>query len=226
MQPVVISGKPCVCLYSIDGVPGCGKTTVMRKLRNKYGSDPSIKFVFEPVELWESSGLLEKMYNGCISKAEFQHFALSTMTAVHASALSDPQTRVVISERSPFTNILFARHYLRGASLRCYQLSRDAIMESFQVNRALVLKMIHMQVSPDVAIRRVQGRGREAEKNLDIETIGGLERAHVELLHNITESIPSGLDIHASASSVCADGTEADILSGVECLIWPPVEVS
>ena len=72
----------------------------MSQLKQHLEYDPSVVFVDEPVELWEEYGLLQAMYSGAISRTAFQLMVLNTRCAWMAKAIAQPGVRVVVCERS------------------------------------------------------------------------------------------------------------------------------
>ena len=87
-------------LISIEGNIGIGKSTLMKQLKARLAYDDAVVFVDEPVELWESYGLLAAMYSGAISRTAFQLMVLNTRAAWLAKALARPGVSVVVCERS------------------------------------------------------------------------------------------------------------------------------
>ena len=58
--------------------------------RRRLANEPTVRFVDEPVALWEEFGLLAAMYAGTISRTAFQLMVLNTRCAWLAKALAEP----------------------------------------------------------------------------------------------------------------------------------------
>ena len=119
--------RDAVVYVSVEGGIGAGKTTCMESLLQLYRNDPTVTVLLEPVDDWRRSGLLERFYGGGITSLEFQLVALATLTAPILKALHQPHATMVISERSPLSNIeVFAKMNLGEDDFVCYQLAYDA----------------------------------------------------------------------------------------------------
>ena len=58
----------------------------------------------EPVDIWESRGLLKAMYTGELGRCPFQLMALTTRYAALCDAFSRPEGELIITERSIFSD--------------------------------------------------------------------------------------------------------------------------
>ena len=113
-----------VCIYSVEGNIGSGKSTLVKYMREHYTRDfegKKVIFVDEPVDEWskikDGSGetMLEKFYKDQNKYAfPFQMMAyisrLSMLKKVKASA---PEDAIIITERSVYTDkYVFAKLHM------------------------------------------------------------------------------------------------------------------
>jgi deoxyadenosine/deoxycytidine kinase len=112
VQPIVIS---------VDGIIGAGKTNLCELLENKLPSvlpeldeqfqNPNICVVYEPVEIWKSTGALGRFYGDVRGRAyEFQSFVYATRvqsvcnTITEHTAKTGRPADIYILERSVFSD--------------------------------------------------------------------------------------------------------------------------
>ena len=169
-------------LISIEGNIGIGKSTLMSELKARLAHDASVVFVDEPVSLWEDYGLLAAMYSGEISRTAFQLMVLNTRCAWLTKALAVPGVRVVICERSIWSDkAVFADVNITGEAERAaYECTFEALCATLpEVTHATVL----LDAPLDVILARVQKRARAAEQPTETEAAeepkGGIDWAYL-----------------------------------------------
>ena len=112
-----------VCHLAVEGGVGVGKSTCIAALAARFAADPAIVVLPEPVEDWRKSGLLRRMYDGSMSKLEFQTIALATIVGPLLEALHRPGVRLVVTERSPRSSReIFAVLNLSGEDMVAFDL--------------------------------------------------------------------------------------------------------
>jgi len=165
----------------VEGNIGVGKSTVLEHLRLRYLDDPDVRVVLEPVEAWEEAGLLAGLYGGGLAGVGFQLAALVTRFAGLRAAEASG-ARVVITERSMFSDRgVFATMLLEGVDLRAYVVAYDALLAGMDdVPTSTVLLRAHL---PEL-VRRVERRGRAAERRHSGGGVGEDYLARVEAAHD------------------------------------------
>ena len=103
-EPVVLdSTMPFPRVIAFEGNIGVGKSTVINRLQKLFEDHPRVVVLPEPVEEWRERGFLQDMYNGAISKGEFQHMVLQSLTGqLLAAMMRTPTPALIIMERSPW----------------------------------------------------------------------------------------------------------------------------
>lgn len=166
-------------LISIEGNIGVGKSTVLSRVRDAYAGDPRVVVVDEPAELWERHGLLQAVYDKRLSATVFQQVAIASRVGAIGRATRDGGVRVVISERSPFSDKhVFAKSNVRGIDETAYELSFDdvvSLLPPFSKRRFIVLR-----ANVDTIVSRIAGRSREAERGIERSYLQVIDDAHVE----------------------------------------------
>ena len=122
--------RSAVQMLSLEGSIGAGKSTMLTSLRKQLADEPGVVFVEEQVERWEEAGLLQAMYDGSLSKAVFQQVALMSLAAGLFKALQTPGVRLVVSERSPHSNAIFAQVNLGGIEMMAYQVTLAQLLDA------------------------------------------------------------------------------------------------
>ena len=131
-------------------------------------------FVDEPVDLWESSGLLEAMYSGNIDKCSFQQMAVITRFAALKKAI-ETGAKLIITERSIHTDReCFAKVGITSAAdAAAYAVTHDQLVSTLPAG--LRMATVLLEAPLDVISRRIRMRGRAAEQEAKMEEEGGEE---------------------------------------------------
>jgi len=157
-------------LLSIEGNIGSGKSTLVAKLREKYGNNKEICFLDEPVNEWETikdnegKSMLEKYYGNQSKYAfAFQMMAYISRLAPLRKALKK-NYKIIITERSVYTDkMVFAK-----------MLYNDNKMESVEhqiynkwfhefINDIPTPHIVYVKTDPEIAKKRVDKRARTGE---------------------------------------------------------------
>lgn len=195
---------------SVEGNIGAGKSSLVARLdQTPLATAPLKRTVQEPVEDWEQSGMLARMYSGELDPFQFQVYALATRTkslveavdALGQEALEreargeGPKEALLLVERDMQGDCsLFARHYLSAQQLLDYQKIHAVhcdLVESALARWGFVSAdhIIAVRVPPEIAAMRVTKRDREAEKNLSLKTLIALDALHEEYYGATTNTV-------------------------------------
>ena len=148
-------------VISIEGGIGVGKSTVMAHLRQ---ARPDLLYIDEPVDIWESAGLLDAMYKGTIPPGTFQIAALSTRMAPLLKAVREGH-RVIVTERCPWSDFeVFTKANLEPGSieLTAYKMAYDALMTAMP--SPVYLYNVYLTAEVDTLVARMESRNRGAER--------------------------------------------------------------
>ena len=185
-----------ICYCSIEGLIGCGKSTIFESLRTDptLTSRPDVLFVPEPVTLWQESGMLAAYYEGALSKAVFQLLALTTRFQLVHDAMQQRGIKMVISERSLYCDKhVFARLLLSHDDAIAYEISYAALMATLPGHFAW---HIYLKLEPSLALERIGNRHRGEEKKISIEFLKDLALQHEHWL--MKKKAASSVKIDAS----------------------------
>ena len=175
--------KRCVFVVSLEGLIGCGKSTQLELLKERYANDDRVTFVDEPVDAWNDLGILNAMYNGTLDKGMFQLTALMTriapiMIAMHSDA------KVIVTERSWISDFLvFARANLRqpvhNATYHYTFLQLQAALEHLVL---VDVSMLYLRCPVPTAVARMRERARDAESSVATEYMQTLYALHEQMI--------------------------------------------
>ena len=179
-------------IVSVQGNIGCGKSTLVNKMRNQVGvSDQSWKFVEEPVKEWEKfqdsagNSILSLFYEKPKEHAfAFQMMAyISRLEALKKQLWSLPQ--VLVSERSleadkeVFESMLHASGDISQIEHAIY----NKWFEHFAAD-CLSDKVVYLKCSPATAYKRIRKRNRTGE-NISLQYLEKCHRAHERWLNSV-----------------------------------------
>lgn len=207
---------------SVEGNIGAGKSSLVARLdQTPLKTLVLMRTVQEPVEDWEQSGMLARMYSGELDPFQFQVYALATRTKSLVEAVDslgqealeceargeEPKGALLLVERDMQGDCsLFARHYLTGQQLLDYQKIHAVHCEL--VESALARwgfrsedHIVAVRVPPEIAAMRVTKRDRAAEKNLSLKTLIELDALH-ENYYSATTNAVWFLDANQSPDAV------------------------
>ena len=166
---------------SIDGSIGCGKTTVIKKLKSL-----GISVAEEPVHEWTE--WLEKYYkNNERWGFSFQMKVIIGQTKI----LNDiQQEQTLIMERSPQTVYYVFASMLKDKNI-IHKLEYDLIEEFINYNTKPV-NTIYLRCPPEICMKRIHQRGRDSEKSIHID--------YLQKLHEKYENMPHSFVVDSSQS--------------------------
>jgi deoxyadenosine/deoxycytidine kinase len=195
-QPIIIS---------IEGNIGSGKSTLLAKLQETYKDDPSICFLQEPVDVWDSIkddagvSILHKYY------ADQKRYAFSFQMMAYISRISlmrealKKNYRVIIIERSVYTDsavfakMLFDDKKIEEIEYKIYLRWVNEFIADFPP-----VKYIYVRAEPVVSFQRILLRGRIGE-TIPIEYLENCHKYHDDWLLK-TQNPLLNLDANADIS--------------------------
>lgn len=163
-----LGGKILIC---VEGNISSGKSTTVNELREMFKNDKRVKFLLEPLSIWE--GIRDKDGNNMITKFygdikryafAFQMMAYISRLDILRQALTEPDVRVIVTERSLFTDknvfakMLYDDGMLEDVEHEIYMKWFDTFVKGLPEER-----VFYIRTTPDVAMRRLIARNREGE---------------------------------------------------------------
>jgi len=169
----------------IDGVISAGKTTLIRLLEEKINNDGKykVKAIFEPVDIWNSTGALKYFYDDVPGRAyEFQTYTYITRIARVIDELAKtPDADIYLLERSIWTDRYIFMALLKEniGELRCEMYDQWCDLWSY-ILPMRVDKWVFLNTSLEESLRRIKVRNREAESGVSQEYQTALYNKHIE----------------------------------------------
>lgn len=203
LQPTYFRGFIC-----IEGNIGSGKSTLMDSFRRRCRTVPTlpvhVMFAEEPVEIWESSGILGKFYQDPDRwSVPFQLAVLCTqgdiIKAVQSLCTSAHQPFVVVYERTPqCARDVFIKVLAESGKFPIeFMFFYNQIWKVMQCD--WFVQHLRGVICVDTPIKecmnRVRTRGRQSEQSntLNEEYLAKIERAQWEMLH----AMPPSVTVHS-----------------------------
>jgi deoxyadenosine/deoxycytidine kinase len=178
-----------VVFISVDGNIGCGKTTLLNRLRLEM---PNITVIDEPVGQWSilcnetGKSLLELFYEDQKRWGyTFQNCAILTRLKLFNEVLEEVKKKegiqIIISERSiltdkyVFADMLKKSGHIDQLEWDLYCMWFDSFGRDYQVSA-----IIHLNTSPETSFQRIHKRNRKGEDLITFEYIQQLGKQHIE----------------------------------------------
>ena len=210
-------------IISIEGNIGTGKSTLLATLKDKYAADPTIHFMAEPVDVWDTIvdgqgvTILEKYYADQKKYAfSFQMMAYISRIAAIRAALKK-KYRIIILERSVYTDsavfakMLFHDQKIEDIEYMIYMKWVDEFISDLPP-----IKFIYVQANPEVSYERVIKRGRAGE-TIPLAYLQNCHKYHEEWL--LVENKQPLLLLNANVDVKNEPGTLDDWLSSIDQFI-------
>jgi deoxyadenosine/deoxycytidine kinase len=177
-------------ILSIEGNIGSGKSTLLAELEHVFAQDPSICFLQEPVDVWDSIkdedgvSILQKYY------ADQKRYAFSFQMMAYISRISlmrealKKNYRVILIERSVYTDaavfakMLFDDKKIEEIEYKIYLRWVNEFIADFPP-----VKYVYVRAEPQVSYQRILQRGRPGE-TIPIEYLENCHKYHDEWLLN------------------------------------------
>ena len=174
-------------IYSIDGLIGSGKSTLVRKLKDTLKSikisNKKVVFIQEPVKIWMETGLLNKYYEDSKRWAyTFQNSAFITRTqALYDSIQEHGEDCIFITERSVATDRhVFAKMLFKSGLMS--EMEYNLYKSWYKYFSKPIDGIIYLDTSIENSISRIKKRNREGEEGISEEYIRDLHKHHTEWL--------------------------------------------
>ena len=183
-------------LVSLEGNIGAGKSTLIRKLQEKYAKSKNILFLPEPVAFWQTfvdsktkKNILDLFYENPKKYAfSFQMLAFQSRyellrTTIENIRKEELDIDTIVMERSLdadyhiFAKTMFENGTLEETEWEIYRFVTRERLAEFGVSG-----IIWLDVPAEECYSRVQERGREEEGGLTLDYLRGCEEAHREWL--------------------------------------------
>jgi len=186
---------PSKKFIAIDGLIGAGKTTLIRIITDYYrGQGLKVHPIYEPVEMWQSTGALDLFYSDIPAKCyEFQSFVYVTrIKKVIQEVLAHQDAEIFLLERTVFTDryifVEMLRDLLGPTRMAMYEEWWD--MWSC-INPIHISKWVLLDVSLDESLRRIKSRSRNEETGISTEYQTNLRAKHHEFYTRLQETLGS-----------------------------------
>jgi deoxyadenosine/deoxycytidine kinase len=213
-------------LLCVEGNISSGKSTTVNELRKVFDSDSRVKFLLEPLPIWE--GIRDKDGNNMITKFygnikqyafAFQMMAYISRLDILREALRDPDVDVIVTERSLFTDrnvfakMLYDDNMLEDVEHTIYLKWFDSFVRDIPE-----MKIFYIKTSPEVAMQRLLSRNREGE-NVSSEYLERVHNYHEQWLNDnpFVVAIDGNSDIDSDdrPSKVIESVIKQELLSSV-----------
>ena len=156
---------------TIQGNIGSGKSTLVKVLNEKYGSDKRVCFLQEPVNVWDTitdengTTILELYYKDQNKYAfSFQMMAYISRLSLVKQIIRDNSNAIIICERSVFTDkevfakMLYDDGKIEEVNYQIYLKWFDEFIDDIPVSG-----IIYVNTSPENSKSRVDFRARQGE---------------------------------------------------------------
>ena len=178
-------------IYYLEGNIGKGKTTLLTALDAyvKKNNICGIKVVYEPVEIWQKLGILDKYYSdpkrwGYL----FQNMAF--ITKIMELQKMDQPDMIYIVERSPMTDRnCFAELCFENGSIS--EMEREVYHYWYNhfISTIPYSGFIYLESTPEVCMQHIIKRNRGEETGIKLEYLEALHQKHEKWLRNKNEKI-------------------------------------
>jgi deoxyadenosine/deoxycytidine kinase len=161
---------------SLEGNIGVGKTTILDALESE-----NVEIIFEPVEYWRNSRMLEKFYNQPSRWAfTFQTMILNSFYRIskenECNSIIKFTERSLLSARYCFSKLARENGYLNEIEYQILEQSYELVDKKFYPNF-----IIYLCATPETVYQRIKTRGRAEESNITLSYLEKLDNFHKKL---------------------------------------------
>ena len=182
-----------ISIVAIEGNIAAGKSTFVEELKKRYEGNPTVSFLDEPVEEWESIkdaygvSMLQKYYSNPSKYAfAFQMMALGSRLNIlkqKVKSIEAPHTiiteRSVYTDREVFANMLHDQKMMEDVEFKIYNKWFDDFVD-IKVDSVVMLK-----TTPETSFARINRRGRAGEV-IPLEYLQTCDEYHQRMLGGLT----------------------------------------
>ena len=174
----------------VDGNIGAGKTTTIGEIEKRLNKNNKIICaIYEPVEIWKTTGALEYFYKDIPKNAyTFQTFTYITrMSSVINEIYDNPDADIYILERSIWTDRYIFMELLKDliTDLEFTMYNQWCDLWSY-ILPMRVDKWVLLNTSIDESLKRIASRNRDSETNgISIEYQTNLHKKHIEFYNKL-----------------------------------------
>lgn len=185
-------------IISIEGNIGTGKSSLIDKLKKDYVN--SADFIMEPVDEWiditnnEGKNILDVFYNNKQRWSyTFQNIAYITRMQKIIDVLLNSTKQFIIMDRSldadlnTFANLLHKDGYLDDLEWIAYNKWNNFFHK--QYSDMFTHIYVYLKCDPSISKNRINMRGRDAEKNIDMDYLEKISKCHDDWLLNNDKAI-------------------------------------
>jgi deoxyadenosine/deoxycytidine kinase len=186
-QPIIIS---------IEGNIGAGKSTILEELKSRMSGSEDIKFVKEPVDIWETvqdedgKTILEKFYeNSKMYAFQFQVMALTTRLSLLRNTIrANPNCKVIICERSVEADKqIFAKMLHNDGIISYMDYKIYCLLATEHASDFVVDGYVYINADAEICHQRISKRSRSGESQIELEYLQKCKKYHDDWLENYKE---------------------------------------
>lgn len=183
-------------IIQIEGNIGVGKSTFTQLLKDKFTSS---ELVSEPVNMWldiknsDGKNILQTFYDDISRWAyTFQNIAYVTRMMKIENTIRNTSSEYVFLDRSietdryVFEKMLWEEGKIQLIEHEAYELWCNFYQNYVRTNNSK--KIIYLKCEPQVCFNRIQIRGREEEKSINLDYLNKLHKAHEDWLGKNSDS--------------------------------------
>jgi deoxyadenosine/deoxycytidine kinase len=178
-------------IISVEGNIGAGKTTIIDNLEKYYKNDPSVIFIREPVDIWQSitdskgESILAKFYADPAKYSfSFQVMAFVTRLSMLRNTIREnPNCEVIVCERSLeadrniFAKMLYNDGLIDEINYKIYLKFYTEYRDEFEL-----YGMVYLNTYASVCYDRVKKRSREGEESVSLDYLEKCKNYHEDWL--------------------------------------------
>ena len=187
-------------LLHVEGNIGSGKSTFLKLLKETYGN--RIEIIYEPVSIWQqlkdSNGkdILDYFYTDMSRWAyTMQNYVfitrvLSLLPKSETKEQKERQRTLRVAERSIYTDyhIFASMCYENGKMNELENQIYQTWFKALENEYLDVVKpdaILYLKTHPEIALSRMQKRGREEEKTVELDYLTRLSLRHDEMMQKM-----------------------------------------
>ena len=188
-------------VITIEGNIGSGKTTLLTHLKEHFNDNPTVIFLREPVDEWESikdakgTSMLQKFYADQERYSfPFQMMAYISRLALLKEAMKKHPGAIIITERRLYTDkFVFAKmlHDMKKIEDVNYQIYTkwfDAFAQECPIHRC-----VYVKTNPEICHGRIMKRSRTGEDSIPLDYLTSCDEYHESMIANLLPMFQKGV---------------------------------